>query len=139
MVVGAFFSEVGNYLLRDLLSYFDNRLDISQHLNIGASWSKKDFKKAANFAYHLRIEVDCKNIDLARLKVFLAQKRTFLLTLLENPTLLEHDILRIYCGQLPTLTRSLKQDPPSEIYLNETWNISPMISAGYMTTWPANG
>jgi hypothetical protein len=91
MVVGAFFSELGNYLLQDLLKHFDNRLEISNHLNITEKWTKKDFKKAADFAYHLKVEVDCRNIDLGRLKAFLAQKRTFLLTLLENPNLLEHD------------------------------------------------
>ena len=91
MVVGAFFSELGNYLLQDLLKHFDNRLEISNHLNITGGWTKKDFKKAADFAYHLKVDVDCRNIDLGRLKAFLAEKRAFLLTLLENPNLLEHD------------------------------------------------
>ena len=91
MVVGAFFSELGNYLLQDLLKHFDNRVEISGHLNITGRWTKQDFKKAADFAYHLKVDVDCRNIDLGRLKAFLAEKRTFLLTLLENPNLLEHD------------------------------------------------
>jgi hypothetical protein len=91
MVVGAFFSELGNYLLQDLLQHFDNRLQISSHLNVSEGWTKKEFQKAVDFAYHLKVEVDCRNIDLGRLKAFLAEKRTFLLTLLENPSLLEHD------------------------------------------------
>ena len=91
MVVGAFFSEVGTRLLRDLLSHFDNRVEISQRLNVAQNWTPSDFKKAATFAYHLRVDVDCRNIDLEELKAFLAHKRTFLLTLLENPNLLEHD------------------------------------------------
>jgi hypothetical protein len=91
MVVGAFFSELGNYLLQDLIKHFDNRLEISTHLNISESWTKKDFQKAVAFADHLKVEVDCRNIDLGGLKAFLAQKREFLLTLLENPSLLERD------------------------------------------------
>jgi hypothetical protein len=91
MVVGAFFSELGNHLLQDLLTHFDNRLEISRHLNITESWTKKDFQKAVKFADHLKVEVDCRNVDLGTLKAFLAQKRTFLLTMLENPNLLEHD------------------------------------------------
>jgi len=91
MVVGAFFSELGNHLLQDLLKHFDNRLEISSHLNVTESWTKQDFRRAVGFAYHLKVDVDCRNIDLGRLKAFLAQKRTFLLTLLENPSLLEHD------------------------------------------------
>jgi len=91
MVVGAFFSELGNYLLQDLIKHFDNRLEISSHLNVTESWAKRDFKKAVSFADHLKVDVDCRNIDLGRLKAFLAEKRTFLLTMLENPNLLEHD------------------------------------------------
>jgi hypothetical protein len=91
MVVGAFFSELGNYLLQDLLKHFDNRLEISRNLNVTENWTKRDFQKAVKFADHLKVEVDCRNVDLGRLKAFLAQKRTFLLTLLENPNLLEHD------------------------------------------------
>ena len=33
MVVGAFFSELGNYLLQDLLKHFDNRQEISRKLS----------------------------------------------------------------------------------------------------------
>jgi len=91
MVVGAFFSELGNLLLRDLLKHFDNRLEISSYLNVTENWTKKDFQKASDFAHHLKVEVDCRNIDLGGLKTFLEQKREFLLTLLENPSLLEHD------------------------------------------------
>jgi len=91
MVVGAFFSELGNHLLQDLLKHFDNRLEISRHLNIAESWTRKDFQKAVTFADHLKVEVDCRNVDLGGLKTFLAQRREFLLTLLENPSLLEHD------------------------------------------------
>lgn len=93
MVVGAFFTEVGNRLLRDLLVYFDNRMEISRHLNITENWAKKDFRKAAWFAHHLEIEINLRGVDLRDLKAFLAQKRQFLLTLLENPSLLEHDRL----------------------------------------------
>jgi hypothetical protein len=78
MVMGAFFSELGN-------------LEISRHLNITESWTKKDFQKAVDFAHHLRVEVDCRNIDLGGLKALLAQNREFLLTMLGNPSLLEHD------------------------------------------------
>ena len=91
MVVGAFFSEAGNRLLQDLLKHFDNHSEISQHLNITDNWTKREFRKAAQFTYHLNVELDFHKIDLEELKAFLAQKREFLLTLLGNPSLLEHD------------------------------------------------
>lgn len=91
MVVGAFFTEVGNYLLSNFIKHFDNQSDISEHLNITDSWTKKEFRRAAKYAYHLDVELDCSKIDLGELKMYLAQKREFLLTLLGNPSLLEHD------------------------------------------------
>lgn len=91
MVVGAFFTEAGTHLLTDLLKYFDNKAEIAGQLNINAGWTKKDFRRAVKYAYHLNVELDCRKVDLAALKKFLASKRTFILTLLENPNLLEHD------------------------------------------------
>jgi hypothetical protein len=91
MVIGAFYSEVGNRLLSRLLGHFDNREEISRNLNVIQDWTPGDFKKAAAFAYHLKIDLDVRKIDLEGLKAFLAQKRLYLLTLLENPNLLEHD------------------------------------------------
>ena len=91
MVVGAFFSEVGNHLLGSLLEHFDNQSDISKHMNITDTWAKKEFRRAAKYAYHLNVDLDWSKIDLGELKTYLSQKRVFLLTLLENPSLLEHD------------------------------------------------
>ncbi len=91
MVVGAFFTEVGYHLLNTLFPYFDNKAEIAQQLNINADWTKKDFRRAAAYAYSLNVELDCAKVDLEALKSFLAGKRTFILTMLENPNLLEHD------------------------------------------------
>jgi hypothetical protein len=91
MVIGAFYSEVGNYLLADLLKYFKNREEISRNLNIAADWTEKDFKKASAYAYRLKADVDIHACDLGELKKYLQEKRLYLLTLLENPNLLEHD------------------------------------------------
>ena len=91
MVVGAFFIEVGNHLLRDLPRHFNNQAEISQNLNITATWTKKDFHKAAEYAHQLSIELDCRSVNLGELREFLIQKREFLLSLLANPNILEHD------------------------------------------------
>ncbi len=91
MVIGAFFSEIGNELLADMIKNFRNREEVSRNLNVRSDWTEKDFKRAVAFAYHLKIDVDVRNIDLEGLKKYLASKRTYLLTLMENPNLLEHD------------------------------------------------
>ena len=91
MVLGAFFNDVGNHLLRGLLENFDNKAEISKHFNLKDSWGKKEFQAAAEYADKLKIEIDHHDMNLVELKVFFAQKREFLMTLLGNPSLLEHD------------------------------------------------
>ncbi|MFA5308167.1 MAG: hypothetical protein WC370_01615 [Dehalococcoidales bacterium] len=91
MVIGAFFSEIGNDLLADLVKHFDNREEISRNLNITKDWTARDFKRADAFAFKLKIDLDIRKIDLEALKKYLSGKRMYLLTLLENPNLLEHD------------------------------------------------
>jgi hypothetical protein len=91
MVVGAFFSEVGNELLQRLPVCFEKSGNISRHLAIKPSWSHADFNKAMAFARTIDGEADFSSLDLSRLKKFLVQKRQFLLALLENPNLLEHE------------------------------------------------
>lgn len=91
MAIGAFFSEVGTRLLADLLGCFRNRDELSRRFNVTAGWTDRDFKAAIDFARSLKIEVDMACLDLAALKRYLSGKRPYLLTLLENPNLLEHD------------------------------------------------
>ncbi len=91
MVVGAFFSEVGNDLLHRLLVCFEKSDDIRSRLDVQQNWKPDDFKKAIAFARTIKGEADLTRLDLEALKKFLVQKRQFLLALLENPNLLEHE------------------------------------------------
>jgi len=91
MVIGAFFSEVGNRLLHDFLDYFDGKQDICRKLCVDQSWNHADFKKASAYASAIKDKPHCTDEELEKLKAFLIQKRGFLLRLLENPNLLEHE------------------------------------------------
>lgn len=111
MVIGAFFSEVGNRLLGDLLGHFDNSDEISRNLNVTQDWTPKDFKRAAAFAYHLKVDLDCHKFDLEGLRAYLSQKRSFVLRLLENPNLLEHDRFTDLLWALTHLDEELEARP----------------------------
>ncbi|MFC1963899.1 hypothetical protein ACFLV1_00790 [Chloroflexota bacterium] len=111
MVIGAFFSEAGNYLLGNLLEDFDNRAEITRNLRVNKDWTPADFKKASAFAYHLKIDLDVRKVDLEGLKRFLQEKRTFLITLLENPNLLEHDRFTDLLWALTHLDEELEARP----------------------------
>jgi hypothetical protein len=91
MVVGAFFSEVGTELLQKLLKCFTTNSQIRQQLAVDQNWTQRDFERAMDFANTLEDKPHCGEIDLEDLKAFLVEKRQFLLGLLENPNLLEHE------------------------------------------------
>jgi hypothetical protein len=91
MVIGTFFSEVGTRLLT-YFSDFDPTLNtIRSNLIVTNDWSKKEFsgvsKRLKNYTY----EVDIQKVDLELLRTFLVGKGDFLVRLLENPILLEHE------------------------------------------------
>lgn len=97
MVIGVFFSEVGTTLMRDIITFDPDTDKIRKDLLITASWSKKDFKvakeKINKFDYGLDINSENQgSVEfLKSTKTFLVDKRKFLLALLENPNLLEHE------------------------------------------------
>jgi hypothetical protein len=91
MVIGVFFSEVGRKLLA-LFSSYDPQLEsIKKDLIISDSWSDKDFVRAMHSLNNYPFALDSQHIDFQTLREFLLTQRNFLLRLLENPTLLEHE------------------------------------------------
>jgi hypothetical protein len=91
MVVGAFYSELGNALLGKLLDSFDNPEQISSQMAVDKNWSNAEFKKALTYSAHFSHMPNPGKLDLQHLKNLLDAKRSFMLTLLENPNLLEKD------------------------------------------------
>jgi hypothetical protein len=91
MVIGAFFSELGTSLLAELLPTMAASAEIRERLHLQASWKKEDFSRASQFARRLTCAVDLNRVDLATLKAHLLGQRQFMLRLLENPNLLEHE------------------------------------------------
>jgi len=90
MVIGAFFDEVGVELLEYLIEFDDNFEKIRKNLIIEKDWKRKDFLKTKRNLKNYNYGVDSKKGDLESLREILINKRTFLLRLLENPVLLEH-------------------------------------------------
>jgi len=91
MVIGAFFSEVGTRLLGELTAGVANRQELVRQLAPRTKWQRQDFAAAGKFAENFREKLNPEALDLAGLRDLLAEKRDFLLRLLENPNLLEHE------------------------------------------------
>jgi hypothetical protein len=91
MVIGTFFSEVGLNLMRQFSAFVSNACDLSRQLEIRPAWTAKDFQAAAEAARRFPYKIHVDVAAIVELQAFLAQKRTFLIRLLENPNLLEHE------------------------------------------------
>jgi hypothetical protein len=91
MVIGIYFSEVGTELLRLFYEFEPNASIIKQDLIIDNSWSEKRFSAQAKAFRHYGYQIHIEPESLSELKTFLLEKRPFLLSMLENPNLLEHD------------------------------------------------
>jgi hypothetical protein len=91
MLIGAFYSEVGTDLIRYLSHFSMGLTDLTPHLIVKADWSRKDFANAIHFAQNFDPGLNSRKSDLIKLRGFLEDKRGFMLSLLANPTLLEHN------------------------------------------------
>ncbi|HEY3307333.1 MAG TPA: hypothetical protein VGJ93_02650 [Desulfuromonadaceae bacterium] len=91
MVIGVFFSEVGNQLLKGLTQFVVMEDELQQELHVTGQWQEKDFNKALQFLQSHEPEIVSAGCNKQQIKDFLLSKRTFLIGLLENQNLLEHE------------------------------------------------
>jgi hypothetical protein len=90
MVIGTFFSEVGNHLLCVLSDNDPDVGDLRKDLLIRDDWNQAQFADISSVIEKRDYRVNTQNLDLEQLHGYLMTKRDFMLRLLENPVLLEH-------------------------------------------------
>ncbi len=109
MVIGAFFSEVGLDLLR-VASCYDTGLEaIRQETAAISHWSPGVISSLRQRLLARSFAMELEESHLELLRRFLALKRDFLLRLLENPNLLEHDSFSNLLLAVFHLTEELNQ------------------------------
>jgi hypothetical protein len=91
MIIGVFFTEVGNQLLR-IFTQYDPQIDeIRGDCLINQDCSETDFANLKKQLHKHECNVDPKSMDLPMVSEFLAKKGDLLLRQIENPDLLEHE------------------------------------------------
>ncbi len=91
MILGVFFSEMGTRLL-SIISVLDkNPAPMKKDLAIKQDWSEKTFKEVSKKIGTFSYAVNINDVDMKEFETFLHSNRGFLIKLLENPALLEHD------------------------------------------------
>lgn len=91
MVIGAFFAEVGTKLIGTLALFDSNVGNIRQDLLVAQSWPREQFAVVSQRIKQFQPNINSQNSDLDALRHLLVAKREFLVRLLENPNLLEHE------------------------------------------------
>jgi hypothetical protein len=91
MVIGTFFSETGTRLLTQFSDYDPGLEEIRKELVVTNRWSEQEFQTASDHLKKYHYEIDINKVNLEDLRNFSLSKRNFLLRLLQNPNLLEHE------------------------------------------------
>jgi hypothetical protein len=109
MVIGAFHSEVGTRLLALVAAADPEIAAIRSELVVGVRWTDEEYRRASRALATRKYRVDIARVDLGALREFLLGKRDFLLRLLENPNLLEHESFTDLLRAVFHLTEELEQ------------------------------
>lgn len=90
MLISAFFSEIGIDLLAALARADPGLGPVRDRIRREAEWQPEDLPELRRLlSREYRVDPDA--LDLAAVRAFLSAHRNFLLRLLENPALLEHE------------------------------------------------
>jgi hypothetical protein len=109
MLIGTFFSEVGTQLLTYFSDFDPNLEEIKKDLIVTTDWSEHDFLSVSKRLTNHEYNVDIHKIDLEELRSFLLGNRHFLVRLLENPLLLEHESITELFRAVFHLTEELER------------------------------
>jgi len=91
MVIGTFFSTLGTPLL-STISRADEGVDtIRNQLIVGQEWDSSRFREVTNCILTRKCRVPADRVDRKGLKEILMRNEDFLLRLLENPMIFEHE------------------------------------------------
>jgi len=91
MALSLFFSEAGTQLLK-IITGFDPTLEsLSEKLRVTNQWNYDTYKEAHKEILNYEHQIDFRKGDVEALARFLKEKQNFLLILLTNPILIEHE------------------------------------------------
>lgn len=108
MVIGTFFATIGTSLLSQLSRADPGISTIEERLVIGQDWKNNQFNEvlACLDSYTCTVGID--RVDMKALRNFLAGHEDFLLRIMENPMIFEHESFTDLILALDHLTKEMK-------------------------------
>jgi hypothetical protein len=91
IVIGTFFSNMGTNLLKITITVDTKTDTIRKLLNLTLDWTDKEYLEAKKIIGDYKSKVKVKPDDLKKIYELLADKKGFLLHMLENPYMVEHE------------------------------------------------
>jgi len=108
MVIGTFFSTLGTPLIARLTSADDTIGPVKERLVVTATWSAAMFSEMRKCLDEYTCSVSIIRIDLEDLRAFLIDHEDFLLRIVENPMVFEHESFTDLILALNHLTEEMK-------------------------------
>ncbi|MBN2733977.1 MAG: hypothetical protein JXQ82_03855 [Methanomicrobiaceae archaeon] len=108
MVIGTFFTEIGNHLIKEISKGDSGIDDLKNSLVVKDDWDDDKFENVLKKLSAHVYSVDTSMINLYILNEFLSSRRDFMLRLLENPVLIEHESFTDLLRAVFHLTEELK-------------------------------
>jgi hypothetical protein len=129
MVIGAFFTEMGAVVLKSFIAFDAHVDELRPRLLLKPTWGAAEFGKAAHAVRSHECAIDSRAGDLAALQCLLLSKQSFLLRLMENPNLLEHETFTQLLWAVSHLTEELAYRPdlrglPEADHAHLSWDIA---------------
>jgi hypothetical protein len=90
MVIEVFFSDFGKHLLVYLSNFDKNLHSIHDEIIDTSKCCDLNFDSAFRALKEYKADIEISKVDLMKLERFLTEKRSFLINMLQNPNLLEH-------------------------------------------------
>jgi hypothetical protein len=121
MVIGTFFSTIGTPLLTRLAGADESIGPVKERLVVSDEWNNAMFKDVSKCLGDYSCNVSTARIDLVTLRSFLIDHEEFLMRLVENPMVFEHESFTDLILALNHLTEEVKARgdlsllPPSDI------------------------
>jgi voltage-gated potassium channel len=91
MIIGVFFSELGTKLLKKFSAADPALEEVKTALIVSNNWSDEDFSKAEIILKNHVSQLNSRSVQLEELHGLLSHHKALLLSLLENPQMIEHD------------------------------------------------
>jgi hypothetical protein len=91
MVIGVFFTEIGTSIMHTCIKLDPNVDKIRAAMIIKEECDKADYNNLLKILKNYEYSISIEGVDVHEVKEFLTSKREFLIRLLENPNLLEHE------------------------------------------------